>query len=189
MYHELYARDCTDAINTYTVQQCVRDKFIDSVQTIYENEYSQLKVSRSASEIHRNTLSKLNLYLKDIKSHKTCLCCLMRSPEKVLSCGHAICDTCVKIFGHKLNKVTFSLLSCVFCGEPQVSTEFKFTNDTAGLRILSLDGGGVKGVITLEYLLQLQNELINLGCALHEYFDYVCGTSAGRRYIKQYALK
>lgn len=45
-----------------------------------------------------------------------------------------------------------------------------------GLRILSIDGGGSKGVIALEILKELEN---TLGKPLHEAFDIICGTSCG----------
>ena len=46
----------------------------------------------------------------------------------------------------------------------------------AETRVLSLDGGGIRGVVTLELLRHLQNEG---GLNLHEDFDLYCGTSTG----------
>ncbi|AYL98116.1 patatin-like phospholipase family protein [Mucilaginibacter celer] len=50
-------------------------------------------------------------------------------------------------------------------------------------KILSLDGGGIRGVITLEMLLELENklraELNNPNLLLGDYFDYIGGTSTG----------
>ncbi|GBE62754.1 patatin-like phospholipase family protein [Babesia ovata] len=45
-----------------------------------------------------------------------------------------------------------------------------------GLRVLSIDGGGTKGVVILEILEQIEKIL---GRPLHEVFDFVCGTSCG----------
>jgi hypothetical protein len=50
---------------------------------------------------------------------------------------------------------------------------------TAGVRALSLDGGGVKGIIPLVVLQSLEKELMFLDVPLHEHFDFVAGTSAG----------
>ncbi|GFE52724.1 calcium-independent phospholipase a2-gamma [Babesia ovis] len=50
----------------------------------------------------------------------------------------------------------------------------RFTN--RGLRILSLDGGGSRGVIAIEILADLERRL---GKPLHEAFDLVVGTSCG----------
>jgi patatin-like phospholipase/acyl hydrolase len=51
---------------------------------------------------------------------------------------------------------------------------------TAGIRLLSLDGGGVRGVIPLVYLEFLQDRLAELQVPLRDVFDFVCGTSAGK---------
>ena len=45
-----------------------------------------------------------------------------------------------------------------------------------GLRILSLDGGGVKGIIGVRLLARLEEEL---GLPLWRTFDLIVGTSAG----------
>jgi calcium-independent phospholipase A2-gamma len=45
-----------------------------------------------------------------------------------------------------------------------------------GVRILSLDGGGFRGVMTLRVLVALEEKL---GVNLASYFDLICGTSTG----------
>jgi hypothetical protein len=60
------------------------------------------------------------------------------------------------------------------------STVFRFIPPTAGIRILSMDGGGIRGVVTLTILLHLERELSYLGCPLWDCFDSVVGTSSGR---------
>lgn len=48
-------------------------------------------------------------------------------------------------------------------------------------RILSLDGGGIRGVITARILQQIEQEIRSQGKGefLHEYFDVIAGTSTG----------
>jgi predicted acylesterase/phospholipase RssA len=51
-------------------------------------------------------------------------------------------------------------------------------------KILSLDGGGIRGVLTLEILVEIENQLrLELGkdssFRLSDYFDYIGGTSTG----------
>ncbi|MFM9985144.1 MAG: patatin-like phospholipase family protein [Flavobacteriales bacterium] len=51
-------------------------------------------------------------------------------------------------------------------------------------KILTLDGGGIRGVITLEFLLELETKLRaklnkDANFVLSDYFDYIAGTSTG----------
>lgn len=103
-------------------------------------------------------------------------------PEKVLVCGHALCDPCIRIFGarSRSERNTFELKECVLCGVNYQSSKFHFVPPTAGIRMLSVDGGGVRGVIPLVVLQHLDRTLAPLGCAIKDHFDFVCGTSAGK---------
>jgi patatin-like phospholipase/acyl hydrolase len=49
----------------------------------------------------------------------------------------------------------------------------------AGVRILSLDGGGVRGIVELETLRRLEWH-IGLDLPIGNFFDLIVGTSAGK---------
>ena len=49
---------------------------------------------------------------------------------------------------------------------------------TAGVRILCIDGGGIRGVIPLEFLGLLQGD-IGPECPIQDFFDMAFGTSSG----------
>ena len=61
-----------------------------------------------------------------------------------------------------------------------MKTEFfvRLKPPTAGIRILSIDGGGVRGIIPLESLSLLQ-QLLGPDCPIQELVDLGFGTSAG----------
>ncbi|KAH6855719.1 acyl transferase/acyl hydrolase/lysophospholipase [Chaetomium sp. MPI-CAGE-AT-0009] len=72
---------------------------------------------------------------------------------------------------------------CILCGASSASSEgypvdTKVLPDFAGLRILSIDGGGVRGIIELVILERLET-LIGLGLPLNHFFDLIVGTSSG----------
>jgi hypothetical protein len=91
-----------------------------------------------------------------------------------------MCDNCIKIFGSKssIDSYTYSLSECLFCSQAH-SRPYRFIPPTAGIRLLSLDGGGIRGIITLTVLAQLEKELSYLQCPIWDCFDSVVGTSSG----------
>jgi hypothetical protein len=59
--------------------------------------------------------------------------------------------------------------------------EINITDKSKRFRILSIDGGGIRGIIPAKVLADLEQQLqqIEPDKKLHEYFDLVCGTSTG----------
>jgi patatin-like phospholipase/acyl hydrolase len=51
-------------------------------------------------------------------------------------------------------------------------------NEQKAFKILSIDGGGMKGIFSAKVLSRLENSLCG-GESLAEYFDLICGTSTG----------
>lgn len=133
---------------------------------------------RSAARIHRESIKQTNLPWMILKNNRTCLTCLRRKPEYNLSCGHSLCEICLQIFGEVTSaaEYQFHLASCVLCRNGQATVTLK--PPTAGVRILTIDGGGVRGVIPLEFLDMMQ-EAIGKDCPIQNLFDLVIGTSSG----------
>ncbi|KAL8912017.1 MAG: hypothetical protein Q9171_002930 [Xanthocarpia ochracea] len=80
-------------------------------------------------------------------------------------------------------------------GEPQTDVDYRYVVDecpmcaagtmsvvlkppTAGIRILSIDGGGVRGAVPLEFLGLLQ-DVLGDDCPIQDLFDLAFGTSSG----------
>lgn len=118
------------------------------------------------------------------KSNKTCFTCLQSVPDHVLPCGHGYCPVCVQEFGQKSNYFEYGLEMdhCILCQtqwrERHVQL-IRLKPKCAGFRILTLDGGGVRGIMELALLDALERR-IGLRLPIREFFDLIMGTSTGK---------
>jgi hypothetical protein len=180
-FQALYKRSCQVAIQKFTGFPSTHEKFIRDI----EEQFCQLYTSRNQSgasslNIHLESLNQLQPYLSLFKSHQSCFICLMRAPEKVLECGHSYCDVCIRSLGcFESSRHTYSISQCAICSASSTSL-FKLLPPTAGIRILSIDGGGIRGIIPLTILNRLQEDFAYLGCSIRDYHDLVVGTSSGK---------
>lgn len=112
-------------------------------------------------------------------SAETCLSCLGRRPSMLLRCGHRVCRLCIRTFGQPVieGQDRYRFPHCLLCG---MTTEVTFiTLRPRCRRILVMDGGGVRGVMSLQFLTLLEAHMGVPGL-VQQLFDYVIGTSAGR---------
>ncbi|EXJ60918.1 hypothetical protein A1O7_05071 [Cladophialophora yegresii CBS 114405] len=137
----------------------------------------------------------------ELKSNMTCFACLQYAPDHVLPCGHGYCEDCVKDFGKVLPQRPYHYVmgECVLCnataaqwqvrrgGElsngPSVANEnvtpvIRLNPRCGGIRVLTLDGGGIRGVIELALIEKIEHR-IGLNLPISEFFDLVVGTSTG----------
>jgi hypothetical protein len=137
-------------------------------------------VPRPSLDLHKQKVHEL-LFWRVLQSDTTCLFCLMRTPQHLLHCGHALCDVCVKSLAQPCDgDYSYEIRTCFFCSQ---AAEFKrhVKPATCGIRVLSLDGGGVRGVISLENIQLLQATFAqSLDINLLDLFDMVTATSAGK---------
>ena len=114
--------------------------------------------------------------LESFTSYLVCVCCIVELPTEVLSCGHIICAMCAKEEAKSSSPQTIVDLTCPVC----LSTAMWCPMDLpplAGYRILSLDGGGVRGIVEL---LSLKNIMSFFpGMHVNDLFDIIVGTSSG----------
>ncbi|KAH8699414.1 hypothetical protein GQ44DRAFT_733209 [Phaeosphaeriaceae sp. PMI808] len=118
---------------------------------------------------------------RQIRSNKTCLACLQHVPENVLPCGHAYCVLCVQELGteSKEFETAWIMDHCSLCwGNQSIPHLVRLKPKCAGCRILTLDGGGVRGVVELALLKSL-NDMTGLGINFRDFFDLIIGTSTG----------
>ncbi|KAF4461479.1 hypothetical protein FALBO_11730 [Fusarium albosuccineum] len=115
------------------------------------------------------------------KSNLTCLCCVREIPENVLPCGHILCKACVQVYGDNAGQGLFRLRHCPLhpreTSWPQ-PVLIKFKPEEAGVRVLCLDGGGVRGIVELA-ILQAIEEALGYHIPIQNFFDLIVGTSTG----------
>lgn len=170
---------CNQAIESYTINPDVQHKFGRTIEKQLSSLFDTMTTSGvPAMQLHLECYKDLRPYVCQLKTNRTCLTCIMRTPEKVLTCGHSICDNCLKVYGSREYLNSFQIRMCPLCDHSCDQT-FRVIPSTAGVRLLSVDGGGIRGIIPIIFLRQLESNLEHLGCPLGEYFDLVCGTSAG----------
>lgn len=120
-----------------------------------------------------------------------CYFCLHETPCTVLACGHALCESCVKALalhhqGCNLENDDrmLSLLRCPLHKDAQVfdpqsnPCSIHVKPEYSGVRILTLDGGGVRGVIELKMLAAVEKALGGR-IPVQRFFGLVGGTSTG----------
>ena len=117
------------------------------------------------------------------KSNKTCFTCLQSVPDHALPCGHVYCEHCITEFGHtdESQRYCIEMARCVLClaewptKPPQL---IQIKPKCAGVRVLTLDGGGIRGIVELAILAEIERR-VGLGVPIRALFDLIVGTSTG----------
>lgn len=140
----------------------------------------EMSQTRSSASIRRTALNDFYHKWKGLYSTSSCFFCLCRSAEHMLPCHHAICDTCVVIFGSpsKTAEYHFDISYCPVCNQ-RFQLAIRQLPPTKRPVVLSLDGGGIRGIIQLGLLQSLEKRLGN-EILLSQIFDLCTGTSVGR---------
>ncbi|KAJ5769721.1 uncharacterized protein N7511_001772 [Penicillium nucicola] len=139
--------------------------------------FEQLSPPKTSALIRKETLHRIYRQWGGLRSTTTCFVCLCRPPEHMLPCKHTLCDTCVVIFGHPsvLGEYHFEIAQCPICDERSHVT-IRQLPPTKHPVILSLDGGGVRGLIQLGLLQALEKRI---GVSITSLPDLCMGTSVG----------
>ncbi|KAK4178774.1 putative patatin-like phospholipase [Triangularia setosa] len=141
-------------------------------------------VDSSVLNLRRELTSETKPLFSHLFSTKTCLSCLLSSPDHVLSCGHAYCPRCIQELSthSQWKECAFDIHACVLCDcqDPSHNNQtIQFKPRCAGVRILTLDGGGVRGIVELGLVKALEDEIKLTNVRLAEMFDLIIGTSTG----------
>ncbi|KAI9896004.1 hypothetical protein N3K66_009073 [Trichothecium roseum] len=117
-----------------------------------------------ATEAHRSLLAEARDYILNLHSEATCLVCLASRPQYALPCVHTICQACVWRFGSLGDSRSCYLSHCPLC-DTQAELIVRKKPETASPRVLSLDGGGARGIASLA-ILEVLEEAIGLPCPI-----------------------
>jgi predicted acylesterase/phospholipase RssA len=167
--------------NIYSNLAQLLHKLQEATQTAKQSEMQE------AANIHRS-LVLCNFYkhlggTKRFDSHTACLSCLISPPEHPLPCGHVLCGPCVRAFGTMRGRTVIEMKDCPLHpdeSDGHFETRWPITIKPpgAGSRILTLDGGGVRGIVELTILQQIEKALGH-DLPIQLFFDLICGTSTG----------
>lgn len=178
VYDSLYREHCRTAWEIH--QDPHPDQHCDAVHECLTRFVEQLGPRRSSVAIRREILTAVGTQWPRICLPTVCSFCLSRSIEHMLPCRHAICDTCVPIFGSPSRSAEYhvELSRCPWCQETCDLTVRQLP-PTKGAVVVALDGGGIRGLVTLGLLRALQRRLEG-AVSIVEIADYIIGTSVGR---------
>jgi hypothetical protein len=133
-------------------------------------------------DLRESVYSKHRLVWDQLKSNKTYLTCCQAVSDHVLPCGHSYCPHCVQELGQPSRsfECVFDIMACTLCNNTTHTTphQVQLKPRCAGARILTLDGGGIRGIVELALLGALEEE-IGLRVKISEMFDLVIRTSTG----------
>ncbi|KAI1741274.1 hypothetical protein F4680DRAFT_416257 [Xylaria scruposa] len=141
------------------------------------------KIQRHNLQSFYGPLVEYNLFCNSI-----CLACLFNPPQYTLTCGHIICAQCAMDLGRLEHGTQLVVVDCPMAGKQGVCNKvshlpklnvpsvFQLAPAHSGLRVLSLDGGGIRGIVELTLLEAIESRI---GVPLQRFFDLVVGTSTG----------
>ncbi|KAJ9133184.1 FabD/lysophospholipase-like protein [Pleurostoma richardsiae] len=153
--------------------------FVALVQASLEEAFVVLRAkTATAIQLHLQMLTKFRHRWDSLRSDKTCLACIRRNAQFRLPCGHWICENCPRLFGQAgpSDPWAYRVDKCFLCGLDTGGMSIRSWPPTAGFRVLSIDGGGARGRIPLEFIQVFQE---HLPYPVQENFDVVFGTSSG----------
>lgn len=152
----------------------------DSVERHFSELFEIFSANASTSvNMRRKQLESQSGQLCRLRSNLICLFCLLRTAQHILACGHTLCDRCAQVFGAPVAglEYQFTVKGCLYCLYQRPLT-VDVLPPTMSPTILALDGGGVRGVIPLEFLLLVQEHL--RPCTVQDVVDLALGTSSGQ---------
>jgi hypothetical protein len=135
--------------------------------------------SKASADVRHDSLVQFHRRWGGLHSTTSCFTCLSGPPEHMLPCKHAICDNCLVIYGNTSSRAEYhiDLRQCPIC-DKAVNLTIRQLPPTKGPIVISLDGGGVRGIIQLGLLRALERRIG--GISIAQVADLFAGTSVGK---------
>ncbi|KAF4964163.1 hypothetical protein FSARC_7892 [Fusarium sarcochroum] len=143
--------------------------------TWYPDEFAR-RLREEIARLQKNgqamqTLTSLarEIRLTELQSQRTCF-----------TFEHGICQTCLERFARQTNGGSILVIEkCPLgCALETGTWSVRIKPKTAAPRVLALDGGGVRGIVELYILSQIEKQ-IGHGMLIHELFDFVLTPKGG----------
>ena len=176
----------TRLFTTESRQPVLRTQHSVGLSQLREEILGEERLRRSDSLSIGDPLVGISFW-SQLKSNKTCFACLQFAPDHILRCGHGFCEECVKDFGLKSERYQYGITidHCILCnegaGEPGPVHLVHLQPRCAGVRLLTLDGGGVRGIVEIAILEKIEHR-VGLGVPIRDLFDLIVGTSTGKNH-------
>ncbi|KNB13799.1 hypothetical protein FOXG_12484 [Fusarium oxysporum f. sp. lycopersici 4287] len=192
VFRVLYKDSCHKAIEgleTSPIGSVELAKAVSWMGCSFSSQFVEIQAAGSSRDWHEQQLAKRKDILSQFKSEDTCFSCIRRRPQYTLPCGHMICQVCVRIFSSTsiTDPWLVEVKACPVCTAPTHDLTIRLVPDTSRLRVLSIDGGGIRGAAPLGFLKALEDEVGIPNFAIQRHFDVKFGTSSD--YLKMFANK
>lgn len=153
------------------------DTLVNRIESAMVIEFPYLATYTSLDQRKRLMIAK-NGHYSAVKSNRICLYCLVQAAQHFPPCDHALCDLCAQRFGSVSvdTEYQFTLGQCLLCCDT-TSMIIDVLPPTMDPSILAIDGGGVRGVVPIQWLILIQEYLGE--CRLQDVFDLDVSTSSG----------
>jgi hypothetical protein len=188
LYKEACVQACREGFLAHQGSQLMilPSSFIKMLEGELVRQFNHFTSESGASSVawHLGTLSGLKSFWNCTYSEDTCFSCMMTRPQYRLRCGHFTCGKCVETFGTETDG-RFEVRRCALCDQETMGFAIPVAQPTASERLLSIDGGGARGVIPLVFLRELE-KAVGLEHPVQENFDFIVGTSSGMPFHHSY---
>lgn len=183
VFRAFYRQLCLLGVQEFANSRHLSSELIcGDIETRVISMFSFMKLTgQSAATLRQQNLQQNSHHWQRLKSNVDCFICLQRKPEHLTECGHGICDACISIPNFSIptrgREYCYDVSSCPQC-QTQIRLQARVLPPTCRARLLAIDGGGSRGIVSLGFMEQLRLAL-GLQCPIQENFDYSIGTSSG----------